>query len=54
MESPAWRREEGTGSGLASEGIWSHSLRKVPPLQVEAGLPPGALRDLTRLSSLPR
>lgn len=41
-------------SGLASEGTWSHSSRKAPPLQVEAGLPPEALGDLTRLSSLPR
>lgn len=41
-------------SGLASEGTWSHSSRKEPPLQVEAGLPPEALGDLTRLSSLPR
>ena len=54
VEGPAWQQEEGTGSGLASEGTWSHSSRNAPPLQVEAGLPPGALRDLTCLSSQPR
>lgn len=54
VEDPAWRRKEDMGSGLASEGTWSHSSRKAPPLQVEAGLPPGALRDLTCLSSQPR